>query len=283
MVMSSHVDGQAMGFIGRADVADISQRGPVTPDHVIRTKPTPLVGRDVDGFVAAYRRYFDDHSRPGAARRRAPTPRPRPPGHPRPELGLCCAGRTPSGRGRRGGRLPPHDEGDPRRHRPRRLPAGHHRRPVRRGVLGPRAGQAPPPAGTAAVRGRDRPGHRRRQRHRAGLRHRPPGRRGGGGRHRRQPGHLRRLPRHPGVARRRGRHHRRGRGRRGGGGDGQALRRARHARPQRRRLPPRRRHRRPRPRHVARHDGGQRRRQRLPPPPRPPPPAAGADGADGWW
>ena len=68
MVMSSHVDGQAMGFIGRADVADISQRGPATPDHVIRTKPTPLVGRDVDAFVAAYRRYFEDH------RDRAPHP-----------------------------------------------------------------------------------------------------------------------------------------------------------------------------------------------------------------
>ena len=29
-------------------------RGPLTPDHVIRTKPVPLVGRDVDAFAAAY-------------------------------------------------------------------------------------------------------------------------------------------------------------------------------------------------------------------------------------
>jgi rhamnose utilization protein RhaD (predicted bifunctional aldolase and dehydrogenase)/NAD(P)-dependent dehydrogenase (short-subunit alcohol dehydrogenase family) len=95
MVMSSHVDGQAMGFIDRADVADISQRGPVTPDHVIRTKPTPLVGRDVDAFVAAYRRYFEDH------RDRAADPEELQPLDPAPrvildpELGLCCAGRTP--------------------------------------------------------------------------------------------------------------------------------------------------------------------------------------------
>ena len=92
VVMSSHVDGQAMGFICRADVADISQRGPATPDHVIRTKATPLIGRDVDAFVAAYRRYFEDHCD------RAPVPlQPLDPA-PRvvldPELGLCCAGRT---------------------------------------------------------------------------------------------------------------------------------------------------------------------------------------------
>jgi rhamnose utilization protein RhaD (predicted bifunctional aldolase and dehydrogenase)/NAD(P)-dependent dehydrogenase (short-subunit alcohol dehydrogenase family) len=95
MVMSSHTDGPAMGFICRADVADISQRGPVTPDHVIRTKPLPLVGRDVDAFVAAYRRYFDDH------RDRVPDPDELQPLDPAPrvvldpELGLCCAGRTP--------------------------------------------------------------------------------------------------------------------------------------------------------------------------------------------
>jgi len=92
-VMSSHIDGQPMAFIGRPDVSDISQRGPVTPDHVIRTKPTPLLGRDVDAFVAAYLRYFDEH------RARAPhVLQPLDPA-PRvvldPELGLCCAGRTP--------------------------------------------------------------------------------------------------------------------------------------------------------------------------------------------
>ncbi len=92
-VMSSHTDGPSMAFIGRADLDDVSQRGPVTPDHVIRTKPTPMVGRDVDGFVAAYRRYFDDH------RSRAPHPLRALDPAPRvildPEIGLCCAGRTP--------------------------------------------------------------------------------------------------------------------------------------------------------------------------------------------
>ena len=55
--------------------------------------PSPLVGRDVDGFVAAYRRYFDEHQRPGPAP--APAPRPRPPGHPRSRAG---AGAAPAAR-----------------------------------------------------------------------------------------------------------------------------------------------------------------------------------------
>jgi rhamnose utilization protein RhaD (predicted bifunctional aldolase and dehydrogenase)/NAD(P)-dependent dehydrogenase (short-subunit alcohol dehydrogenase family) len=93
MVMSSHTDQEAMVFIGRPDLADVSQRGPVTPDHVIRTKPAPLLGRDLAGFAAAYRRYFDEH--------RSRSPRELQPLDPAPrvildpELGLGCAGRTP--------------------------------------------------------------------------------------------------------------------------------------------------------------------------------------------
>ena len=58
--------------------ATISQQGPATPDHVIRTKRLPLLGRDVDGVRQAYRRYFartrhagrrdaEDDARSGAA------------------------------------------------------------------------------------------------------------------------------------------------------------------------------------------------------------------------
>jgi NAD(P)-dependent dehydrogenase (short-subunit alcohol dehydrogenase family) len=39
------------------------QRGPATPDHVIRTKRVPLIGRDVEAYAEAYRWYFDQHSR----------------------------------------------------------------------------------------------------------------------------------------------------------------------------------------------------------------------------
>lgn len=46
-------------FCARDDVASVAQRGPATPDHIIRTKQFPMVGRDVDAFVDGYRAYFE--------------------------------------------------------------------------------------------------------------------------------------------------------------------------------------------------------------------------------
>ncbi|HEX3843766.1 MAG TPA: bifunctional aldolase/short-chain dehydrogenase [Steroidobacteraceae bacterium] len=58
MILSIHTDAEALGFAGRADVGEITQRGPATPDHVLRTKRVPLVGRDVAAYASAYREYF---------------------------------------------------------------------------------------------------------------------------------------------------------------------------------------------------------------------------------
>ena len=63
---------EAVGFANRADVAAIAGRGPVTPDHIIRTKRVPLfVSDDVEGDVArygeAYRAYFARHTDGGQA------------------------------------------------------------------------------------------------------------------------------------------------------------------------------------------------------------------------
>jgi rhamnose utilization protein RhaD (predicted bifunctional aldolase and dehydrogenase)/NAD(P)-dependent dehydrogenase (short-subunit alcohol dehydrogenase family) len=52
-----------LGFARHPEVARISQRGPATPDHVIRTKPVPMLGRDVAGFGAQYRRYFESNAK----------------------------------------------------------------------------------------------------------------------------------------------------------------------------------------------------------------------------
>ena len=41
----------------------ISQSGPATPDHVIRTKPLPMLGRDVDGFVVGLSRAISTTTR----------------------------------------------------------------------------------------------------------------------------------------------------------------------------------------------------------------------------
>lgn len=57
-------DTQAVAFSARSDVAAIAGRGPLTPDHVIRTKRTAMiVGVDaaasVDSFADDYRNYFN--------------------------------------------------------------------------------------------------------------------------------------------------------------------------------------------------------------------------------
>jgi rhamnose utilization protein RhaD (predicted bifunctional aldolase and dehydrogenase)/NAD(P)-dependent dehydrogenase (short-subunit alcohol dehydrogenase family) len=49
----------AFRFATRADVADLATRGPLTPDHVIRTKRTALVGRDVAVYAARYQAYVE--------------------------------------------------------------------------------------------------------------------------------------------------------------------------------------------------------------------------------
>ena len=57
------VDPASVGFSQLPDVADLATRGPLTPDHVIRTKRTALVvgddaAADVGEYVESYREYF---------------------------------------------------------------------------------------------------------------------------------------------------------------------------------------------------------------------------------
>ncbi|WP_120338686.1 bifunctional aldolase/short-chain dehydrogenase [Cryobacterium soli] len=64
MIVGHHTATRVWDFVGRADLAEIASRGPATPDHIIRTKRLPLVGRGVDaagvdGYVADYRAYFE--------------------------------------------------------------------------------------------------------------------------------------------------------------------------------------------------------------------------------
>ncbi len=62
MIVSSDRSPQTMAFCHRDDLAAISQQGPATPDHVIRTKRLPLLGDDVDGYVRAYGEYFEQQA-----------------------------------------------------------------------------------------------------------------------------------------------------------------------------------------------------------------------------
>jgi rhamnose utilization protein RhaD (predicted bifunctional aldolase and dehydrogenase)/NAD(P)-dependent dehydrogenase (short-subunit alcohol dehydrogenase family) len=61
MILTRHDGARIRDFVGRPDLDDVSQRGPATPDHVIRTKRVPLVGLDVAGYASRYGQYFDDH------------------------------------------------------------------------------------------------------------------------------------------------------------------------------------------------------------------------------
>ncbi len=92
MIVASTSDERTAAFLARADLEGVAGRGPLTPDHVIRTKQLPLVGRDVDKYVAAYRDYFDRN------RSRSRTPITMLDPAPRVvldrDLGLLTAGRT---------------------------------------------------------------------------------------------------------------------------------------------------------------------------------------------
>jgi rhamnose utilization protein RhaD (predicted bifunctional aldolase and dehydrogenase)/NAD(P)-dependent dehydrogenase (short-subunit alcohol dehydrogenase family) len=59
VIMATHSEGRFLSFARRPDVSRLSQQGPATPDHVLRTKRVPMLGRDVGAFAAAYRAYFE--------------------------------------------------------------------------------------------------------------------------------------------------------------------------------------------------------------------------------
>jgi NAD(P)-dependent dehydrogenase (short-subunit alcohol dehydrogenase family) len=62
LILSSHDDARSMAFVQRDDLTEISQQGPATPDHVIRTKRVPMLGRDVSEFKRNYESYFAEHA-----------------------------------------------------------------------------------------------------------------------------------------------------------------------------------------------------------------------------
>ena len=94
MILALSQSPAGSAFARREDLERVSQQGPATPDHVIRTKRLPLVGRDVRAYVDAYERSFEAN-----ARRREPGLRMLDPA-PRvvldPELGLLTVGRSAS-------------------------------------------------------------------------------------------------------------------------------------------------------------------------------------------
>ena len=91
-LLAVHDDDRSLAFARRADAATLTQQGPATPDHVIRTKRVPLLGRDVEGYVAAYRAYFEEHAPRAREAKTMLDPAPRVVVDP--ELGVATVGRS---------------------------------------------------------------------------------------------------------------------------------------------------------------------------------------------
>ena len=90
MILATHADEQALAFAQREDLGTLSQQGPVTPDHIIRTKRVPMLGTDVDAYARDYKSYFDEHA--AHAKRTMLDPAPRVVLDP--EFGLAAAGNS---------------------------------------------------------------------------------------------------------------------------------------------------------------------------------------------
>lgn len=92
MILSAQTEGKFLAFARRRDVSEVSQRGPATPDHVVRTKRLPLLGRNTKEYGAQYREYFDRNA--GRAKEARTMLDPAPRVIIDREFGIACAGRS---------------------------------------------------------------------------------------------------------------------------------------------------------------------------------------------
>jgi NAD(P)-dependent dehydrogenase (short-subunit alcohol dehydrogenase family) len=92
VTLSTDSTPRSLAFARASNIREISQRGPSTPDHILRTKRLPLLGRDAAQYAVAYREYFSRNAP------RAKEPKTMLDPAPRvildPEFGLTTAGRS---------------------------------------------------------------------------------------------------------------------------------------------------------------------------------------------
>ena len=62
MILMTHTAEKCAAFARHENIATLSQQGPATPDHVLRTKRLPMLGRDLGRFRSAYEQYFHTHA-----------------------------------------------------------------------------------------------------------------------------------------------------------------------------------------------------------------------------
>src|SRR5260221_2371140 len=92
LILKTVTNERTLSLAQHPQAATITQQGPATPDHVIRTKRTPMLGTGVDRYVAEYGRYFGEHAPKAKEPKTMLDPAPRVVLDP--AFGLATAGRT---------------------------------------------------------------------------------------------------------------------------------------------------------------------------------------------
>jgi rhamnose utilization protein RhaD (predicted bifunctional aldolase and dehydrogenase)/NAD(P)-dependent dehydrogenase (short-subunit alcohol dehydrogenase family) len=92
VIVATDSSARALAFAQVSNVRDVSQRGPATPDHILRTKRLPMLGRDVQAYADAYREYFSHNAASAKEPKTMLDPAPRVILDD--QLGLCCVGRS---------------------------------------------------------------------------------------------------------------------------------------------------------------------------------------------
>ena len=92
VVLSTDSNPRSLAFARGNKIREISQRGPATPDHILRTKRLPMLSRAVAEYAAAYREYFARNAPRAKETKTMLDPAPRVILDP--EFGLTTAGRS---------------------------------------------------------------------------------------------------------------------------------------------------------------------------------------------
>lgn len=92
MILGCDASPRGLEFARRPDIEQLALQGPNTPDHVIRTKHLPMLGRDVVRYADNYRAYFERHAPNAKELKKILDLAPRVVLDP--ELGLCTIGRS---------------------------------------------------------------------------------------------------------------------------------------------------------------------------------------------
>ena len=97
MISVRHASAEVARFVRRNDLSSLATRGPLTPDHIIRTKRTPMVGRDIARYADDYHSYYQRNL--GRARGETTMLDPAPRLVLDPEIGMLAIGATASAAG----------------------------------------------------------------------------------------------------------------------------------------------------------------------------------------